>query len=219
MRSYVKNLTLSAMFIAIGFVLPFLTGHIPQIGSMLSPMHIPVFLCGLICGWPYGAVVGFLLPLSRSLILGMPPLYPTALAMSFELLTYGLASGLIYRLLHRRGMLAVYIALVGAMLAGRAIWGVAQVILLGLGGNSRIGTGLDSHDGVVVEFQLDPVVDERTSPPRQRAAGPIGSAGFMAGAFVNAVPGIILHLILVPAIMFALDRTKLVKFEKTPTAA
>ncbi len=177
MRSYVKNLTLSAMFIAIGFVLPFLTGHIPQIGSMLSPMHIPVFLCGLICGWPYGAVVGLLLPLSRSLILGMPPLYPTALAMSFELLTYGLVSGLIYRLLHRRGMLAVYIALVGAMLAGRAVWGVAQVILLGLGGNA-------------FTWQA-----------------------FMAGAFVNAVPGIILHLILVPAIMFALDRTKLVRFE------
>ncbi len=177
MRSYVKNLTLSAMFIAIGFVLPFLTGHIPQIGAMLSPMHIPVFLCGLICGWPYGAVVGFILPLSRSLLLGMPALYPTALAMSFELLTYGLVSGLIYRLLHRRGMLAVYIALVSAMLIGRGVWGVAQVILLGLGGSS-------------FTWQM-----------------------FLAGAFVNAVPGIILHLILVPAIMLGLHLTKLVRFE------
>ena len=66
----VKNLTLSAMFLAIGLVLPFLTGQIPEIGSLLLPMHIPVFLCGLICGWQYGAVVGFILPLLRNLLFG-----------------------------------------------------------------------------------------------------------------------------------------------------
>ena len=45
-----RKLTLSAMFMAIAFVLPFLTGQIPQIGSMLCPMHIPVLLCGFFCG-------------------------------------------------------------------------------------------------------------------------------------------------------------------------
>ena len=66
MKKSIKNMTLSAMFMAIGIVLPFFTGQIPRIGNMLLPMHIPVFLCGLICGWQYGAVVGFLLPLLRS---------------------------------------------------------------------------------------------------------------------------------------------------------
>ena len=56
------NLTLSAMFLAVGLVLPFFTGQIPQIGNMLLPMHIPVLLCGLICGWQYGLAVGFILP-------------------------------------------------------------------------------------------------------------------------------------------------------------
>ena len=49
----VVKLTLSAMFLAIGLVLPFFTGQIPQIGNMLLPMHIPVLLCGLICGWQW----------------------------------------------------------------------------------------------------------------------------------------------------------------------
>ena len=67
-----QKIVLSGMFLAIGFVLPFLTGQIQQIGKMLLPMHIPVLLCGLICGAKYGLSVGLLLPLSRSLIFGMP---------------------------------------------------------------------------------------------------------------------------------------------------
>lgn len=79
------KLTLSAMFLALGFVLPFFTGQIPQIGNMLLPMHLPVLLCGLICGWQYGLVIGLCLPLVRSMIFGMPPIFPTGIAMTFEL--------------------------------------------------------------------------------------------------------------------------------------
>ena len=85
MSKNLKNMTLAALFLALGLVLPFFTGQIPQIGSMLLPMHIPVFLCGLICGWQYGAAVGFVVPLMRSVLFGMPPLFPTATAMAFEL--------------------------------------------------------------------------------------------------------------------------------------
>ncbi len=43
---------------------------------------------------------------------------------------------------------------------------------------------------------------------------------FMAGALLNAIPGIVLQLILIPAIMVALDRAKLVPFtKKKPTQA
>ena len=85
----IHSLVLSALFLALGLVLPFFTGQIPQIGSMLLPMHIPALLCGLICGWQYGAVVGFIMPLMRSLLFTMPPLL-TAVAMAFELAAYGL---------------------------------------------------------------------------------------------------------------------------------
>ena len=49
----VLKLTYSALYLAIALVLPFLTGQIPQIGSMLCPMHIPALLCGFVCGWPW----------------------------------------------------------------------------------------------------------------------------------------------------------------------
>ena len=88
MKSISKNLVLPALFLAIGLVLPFFTGQIPQIGQMLLPMHIPVLLCGLICGWQQGAVVGLVLPLLRSALFGAPAFYPMATGMAFELMTF-----------------------------------------------------------------------------------------------------------------------------------
>lgn len=128
MKKNVKNLCLSAVCLALCMVLPFLTGQIPQIGSALSPMHIPVLMCGLLCGWPYGLVIGFIAPLLRFLVFGMPPLMPTGLAMMFELAAYGAISGLLLKLLPRR-LPFLYVSLVGAMLVGRIIWGIARFIL------------------------------------------------------------------------------------------
>lgn len=122
MSKTTKNLTLSAMFLAVGMVLPFLTGQIPQIGNMMLPMHIPVLLCGLICGWQYGAVLGFVLPLLRYLVFGMPVLFPTGIAMAFELMTYGLVIGLMYSLSKWKCIIALYRALLTAMIAGRLVW-------------------------------------------------------------------------------------------------
>ena len=177
-----KNLVLAAMFMALGFVLPFLTGQIPQIGNMLCPMHFPVFLCGLICGWQYGAVVGFVLPLARSLLLTMPPMYPQAISMAFELLTYGLVAGLLYSRSRWQCVLALYKALVAAMLAGRAVWAVVRVILSGVSGSA-------------FTWQM-----------------------FLSGAFTTAIPGIIAQLILIPAIMVALDRAGMVRFRQEEKA-
>lgn len=170
------NLTLAAMFMAIGLVLPFLTGQIKQIGSMLLPMHIPVFLCGLICGWQYGLIVGFVLPILRSMVFGMPILFPTGIAMAFELATYGVVIGWLYSHSRWQCVIALYRCMIMAMLAGRLVWGVVQILLLGINGNG-------------FTWQM-----------------------FIAGAFLNAIPGIILQLILIPAIMVALNRTGLVRF-------
>ena len=134
MSKTTKNLTLSAMFLAIGMVLPFLTGQIPQIGNMMLPMHIPVLLCGVICGWKYGAVLGFILPLIRYMVFGMPVLFPTGIAMAFEMLTYGLVIGLVYSLSRWKCIVSLYRALIAAMIAGRLVWGVGQMVLLGVSG-------------------------------------------------------------------------------------
>lgn len=164
-----RRLILAALFLALAFVLPFLTGQIPQIGSALCPMHIPALLCGFFCGPWYGLAVGAAAPLLRSLIYGMPPLMPTGIAMCFELAAYGFAAGLLYKLLPKKNGY-IYVSLISAMLAGRVVWGIARVVLAGL-----------THS----EF--------------------VWSA-FLAGAFVNAVPGIILHILLVPTLVMALKK-------------
>lgn len=130
MNRSIKNLTLAAMFLALGLVLPFLTGQIPQIGSKLLPMHIPVFLCGLICGWKYGGLVGFILPLLRSAIFGMPVFFPAATAMAFELMTYGALAGLLYSISRWQCVRALYRCLISAMLAGRIVWGIILQLIL-----------------------------------------------------------------------------------------
>ena len=124
-RETVK-ITFSAIFLALAFVLPFLTGQIPEVGSMLCPMHIPVILCGFICGWKYGLIVGVVAPLLRSLTLGMPPLFPTALCMSFELATYGVVSGLLFVILPKN-KIYIYVSLIISMLVGRIVWGIAMI--------------------------------------------------------------------------------------------
>lgn len=167
-RITAKTLVYAATCLALALFLPFLTGQIPQIGSAISPMHIPVFLCGFLCGGPVAAVVGFVAPLLRTVMFGMPPVY-TAIAMAFELAAYGLVSGLLYQLLPKRTG-SIYGALIGAMLAGRVVWGIARALLSGVSGQ------------------------------------PFTFALFWAGAFANAVPALICHIVLVPLLVLVLRR-------------
>lgn len=177
-RNEIRKMTISAMLFALALVLPFLTGQIPQIGSMLLPMHIPVFLCGLICGWKYGAMVGVLAPLVRSFLFGMPPMIPTAAAMSFELCTYGAVAGMVYFRAGYFCMKSLYKSMIAAMLAGRLVWAGAMMLLMGINGG-------------VFTFEM-----------------------FAAGAFLNSIPGILLQLVLIPVVMAALGKTKLISFGK-----
>ena len=172
-RKNTRRLTCAALCLALALVLPFLTGQIPQIGQALSPMHIPVFLCGFLCGWPWGLVIGFLAPLLRSLLFGMPVIFPNACAMAFELAAYGFFSGLLYKLLPKKTV-CIYITLLVSMVCGRIVWGLARYVFAGLQGSS---------------FTF---------------------AAFLAGAVTNAVPGIILHIVLVPLIVLALQKAGLV---------
>jgi len=168
-----QKLSYSALFLALAMILPFLTGQIPQIGQMLSPMHIPVLLCGYVCGGAWGLAVGAIAPLLRSLLFGMPKLFPSAIAMCFELATYGLVSGLLYRALPRKTS-SVYVTLICSMICGRLVWGVARYLLAKIAG---------------IEFTLKM---------------------FIAGALTTAIPGIILHIVLIPLIVIALQKAKLI---------
>ena len=173
-----QNFVLAAMFMALGLVLPFLTGQIQQIGNMLLPMHLPVLVCGLICGWQYGAAVGFVLPLLRFVLFGMPPLYPMGISMAFELAAYGFLVGWLYSHSRWQCIISLYRCLLAAMVGGRLVWGAVRVLLSGVAGQA-------------FTWEM-----------------------FLSGALLTAIPGIVLQLTLIPALMLALDRTGLVKFRR-----
>lgn len=130
-QSRLLNMILAALFLALAYTLPFLTGQIPTIGAMLCPMHIPVLLCGFLCGWPWGLAVGLVAPLLRSFTLGMPMLFPMAIAMSAELAVYGAAAGLLHSLLPKKKPM-IYLSLLASMILGRLVWGGAMFLLLAL---------------------------------------------------------------------------------------
>lgn len=125
----VQKITLSALFLALGLILPFLTGQIQHFGQMLLPMHYPIFLCGLICGWQYGLLVGFILPLLRSTIFGMPMMFPMAVAMAFELAGYGAMSGWMFSRAKKKNTVSVYTSLIAAMICGRVIYGLVMTLI------------------------------------------------------------------------------------------
>lgn len=174
----INKLVLSAMLLAVGIILPFLTGQLQQFGNMLLPMHIPVMLCGLICGQWYGLTIGFILPIMRSGLFGMPAIFPNAVSMAFELAAYGFIIGYLFSHAKWQCIRSLYRCLITAMLGGRFIWGIVNAILVGISG------------GI-----FTPEI-------------------FITSAFLNAIPGIIIQLILIPSIMLALHKTHLVPFRK-----
>ena len=159
----IRKLTYAALFLALAMVLPFVTGQIPEIGKSLCPMHIPALLCGFLCGWPWGLAVGFIAPLLRSVIFGMPAMFPGAVAMAFELAVYGGLSGLLYSLLPKKKG-SVYITLLIAMVAGRVVWGIVRLILAGLSGSSftwalfLAGAVTTAIPGIILQLVLIPVL-------------------------------------------------------------
>jgi len=163
--SEIRNLTLAAMLIALGVVLPTLFG--PPVASRFLLMHIPALLAGFVIGPKYGIVVGFVTPFLRSWTFGMPPLMPTATAMAFELATYGFVAGLIYNKM-KHGIVTIYTSLISSMIIGRVVYGIVMFILLvGLGlvegrtyGFAAWWSGVvaTSIPGIVLQLILIPIV-------------------------------------------------------------
>lgn len=169
-----KKVVLVGLFIAIGIVLPFITMQIPSIGNILLPMHIPVILCGFICGGPYGLIVGVIVPLLRSILFGMPELFPNGIAMAFELGTYGLVTGVLYKRFNKKAF-GIYLSLICSMIVGRIVWGVVSI-------------GLYSMLGNTFTWKI-----------------------FLMQGFLNAIPGIIIQLILIPMIAYKLEKAKVMR--------
>jgi niacin transporter len=171
--SLIKRTIYASLCIALGVVLPLALHSVPNAGNIFLPMHIPVLLCGLICGWPFGLACGVLTPLLSSLITGMPPMAYVP-GMLCELAVYGLLSGLLLRFVHTGKTLAdIYVSLVCAMLAGRVIYGALNALIFSVG-----------------DYSL---------------------SIWLTSVFVTSLPGIIIQLVIIPAIIFALEKARLIE--------
>lgn len=172
----IRKMTYAAILLALAAMMPRVAGLMPEIGKTLNLMHIPVLLCGFLCGWPWGLGVGFTAPLLSHLLNGMPKLYPDAVVMAVELAAYGCFAGLLYRALPRKKW-RVYAALILSMIAGRIVYGIVYFILLKL--------GLVAVDGALLAFVWTKTI-------------------------VKPLLGIALQIVLIPVLVLALERARLI---------
>ena len=170
-KNQAYKLTATALCVALGLVIPQVF-HMFGAGTVFLPMHIPVLLCGFICGGPYGLLCGALTPLVSSLLTGMPPLMPVGVPMMAELAAYGFLTGVLYKKTKN-----TYLSLILAMLGGRVVSAFAKIVLMGVTGT------------------------------------PFALQAFLTSAFITPWPGIIIQILVIPVLVMALKRAKLLAEE------
>ena len=160
--SYVKKAILTAACIALCVVLPMAFHAIPNAGSIYCPMHMPVLLCGLICGWPFGLLCGVAGPVLSSLFTGMPSMAYLP-SMIIELAAYGFAAGFLMRVVRTKRLLAdLYISLVVALLAGRIVAGASRALIFAPGSYSMAAWAtsyfVTALPGLLIQLEVLPAI-------------------------------------------------------------
>ena len=160
--SNVKKSILTAVCIALCYVIPLMFHGIQNAGNIFCPMHIPVFICGLICGWQYGLLCGIAGPALSSALSGMPPVAILP-SMMVELAAYGTAAGLMMKLVRTKSTYAdLYISLIAAIVCGRVLAGLAKALIFARGSYSMsawiAGSVVTSWPGTVIQLVFIPTI-------------------------------------------------------------
>ena len=169
--TYVKKLVFTAVCAALCLVLPMAFHSIPNAGQVILPMHIPVLLCGLVCGWPNGLLCGLIGPLLSSVITSMPPaaMLPS---MMVECAAYGMVSGLGMKHVRTgKSVTDLYISMIAAMVLGRVVAGFAKAWIFTPG---------------------------------------VAPFAWVTTSLVTGIPGIVIQLVLMPLVVTALTRARLI---------
>ena len=162
MKSTTKKLVSCALCIAIGVLLPMAFHVIPNAGSIFLPMHIPVLICGLFCGTPYGLACGMITPFLSSMTTGMPPamILPQ---MMIELAVYGLVTGLCEKhIILKHEISKLYMSLIIAMLAGRIMNGLINTFVLSTQGYTlsifMTASFVTCLPGIIIQLIVVPIL-------------------------------------------------------------
>lgn len=169
MKNNTRKLVWASFLLILGIILPRLINFAGSqaLGNMISPMHIPVFLTGLILGPFYGSLVGFITPLFSTLIFAMPPLAPPiAVLMAFELAAFGLIAGYLYSTKAKN----IYLSLISAMIIGRLVYGLALIVVGPMFGFNPPaipfiqGAFLTGIPGMIIQLIVIPPIVEKIKP-------------------------------------------------------
>ena len=159
--SYAKKIVYTAVCAALCVVLPMAFHAIQNAGVIFLPMHIPVLLCGLMCGWPFGLICGVLGPALSTLISSMPPVAMLP-SMAIECAAYGCITGLGMKYIRTGKPVAdLYISMTAAMILGRVLAGFAKswVLSPGTAPFAWVTTSLVAGiPGIVIQLILIPLV-------------------------------------------------------------
>ena len=157
-----RRLTAGALCLALAVLIPQLFHAIPNAGSVFLPMHVPVLICGFLCGWPYGLACGLLAPALSSLLTGMPPA-PILPGMICELGMYGFVTGFLSKRVRTgKPTLDVYCVLLPAMLLGRAVSGLLNGLVFRAGEYTMTmfltASFVTALPGIAIQVLLIPVL-------------------------------------------------------------
>ena len=159
--TYAKKVVFTAVCIALCVVLPMAFHSIQNAGTIFLPMHIPVLLCGLMCGWPFGFICGLLGPTLSCLLTGMPPVAMLP-AMMVETAAYGCITGLMMCFVHtKKPVVDLYVSMVTAMVLGRVLAGLAKSLIFspGTAPFAWVTTSLVAGiPGIAIQLILIPLV-------------------------------------------------------------
>lgn len=160
--SNVKKSIITAVCIALCYVIPLMFHGIQNAGNIFCPMHIPVFICGLICGWQYGLLCGIAGPALSSALSSMPPVAILP-SMMVELAVYGTVAGLMMKLVRTKSTYAdLYISLIVAIVCGRVLAGLAKALIFARGSYSMsawiAGSVVTSWPGTVIQLVFIPTI-------------------------------------------------------------
>lgn len=162
MMNKTKKLTLTAMCLALGVILPQAFHMIPNAGNIFLPMHIPVLICGFICGPFYGLTVGIITPCLSHIIFSMPPAMMLG-QMIVELGVYGLCTGLFNQIITiNNELLKYYLVLIISMVVGRITYGICNALLF-KAGNYSLSIWLSAAfikglPGIIIQLVLIPTI-------------------------------------------------------------
>ena len=157
----VKKSIYCAICIALCYVLP-LAFHAIGAGSVLLPMHIPVLICGLVCGWQFGMLCGISGPAISCILTSMPTVANLP-SMMAELCVYGIVAGVLMKLVRTKSTYAdLYISVIAAIIIGRGVSGFVNALIFATGEYSMAlwvsSYVITSWPGTIIQLAIIPSI-------------------------------------------------------------